>query len=379
MIEKHGPLDAVRMREALALADRARGLASPNPPVGAVIYQGNRRVAWGYHARFGGPHAEAVAISRAGRRAKGGTLYVTLEPCSTWAKTPPCTRAIVHSGLKRVVIASLDPNPKHHGRGVRLLRSQGIRVTSGVLGREADRRIEAFRKWITSGLPFVTLKMAETLDGKIATARGNSRWISGPASRRWVHALRSISDAVLVGKRTVMQDNPRLSARASAVTRQPWRIVLNTKADLPVASRIFRSDALTILVCGEPYLTRALKRFGARRVSILAVPVRAGLLDLGELVRRLGRLGVQTLLVEGGGEVAAGFLEHGLVDKLHFLIAPSILGGRHSKTSVEGSGALRLAARRRLRDVRYEALGEDLLVTGYCGHVYGNHRSHRKN
>ena len=353
------------MRRAILLADKGRPLASPNPLVGACLVKDGRLVAEGFHACYGAAHAEVAALQKAGRRAKGATLYVTLEPCSTWGKTPPCTDAIIRSGVKRVVIGLIDPNPHHRGRGVRILRQAGIRVESGVLAKACAGQNQTFCHWVSTGRPFVILKMAESLDGKICSSTGHSRWISGPRARAWVHQLRSGVDAVMVGTNTIRRDDPMLTTHDRRARREPWRIVLDANGQLTPARRVFKGRGLTILVCTARSFSRSIRKFSKSKVVILkAGHDSAGRIDLRALLSQLGKLGVSSLLVEGGGELAASFLEAGLVNQIHFIVAPTIIGGRDAKTSVEGRGVRLVNSALRIPNLGVQKLGEDFLFSG---------------
>ena len=357
--------DEYWMRRALKLAEKGRGFTSPNPVVGACLVKKNRLISEGFHAFFGGPHAEVEAIQKAGKKARGAILYVTFEPCSTYGKTPPCTEAIKDAKIARVVIATIDPNPKHLGHGISILKRHGIRVAAGVLKKEAVAQNEAFSKWVQTKVPFVILKMAQSLDGKIASRTGESRWISGPKARNWVHKLRDSCDAILVGKNTLLKDNPRLTVRNGRVAKEPWRIILDEKGSSPLKSRVFHAQGSTLLACSEIFFKSVLKKFSNTKVTILPLKSKNGRLDLNQLLRNLGSLGITLLLVEGGGEVAASFLELGLVDKICWIVAPKIVGGRDVKTSVEGSGVASLAQAHIIKRNRIVPLGDDLLVEGY--------------
>lgn len=358
--------DKFWMQRALRLAEGGRGLASPNPVVGACVVKNGKLISSGFHAGFGAAHAEAVALKRAGKKAKAATLYVTLEPCSTWQKTPPCTGAILESGVSRVVVAALDPNPKHAGRGIRWLKNAGLKLTVGVLKHDAEAQNEGFRKWIVTNRPFVILKMAQSIDGKIATSAGDSRWISGEESRKFVHELRSRVDAIVVGKNTVRRDNPLLSVRYVKSHWQPWRFALDTCAELSPSKKMFRSGSRAVLVCSERFLKRAVKKFRASSISILPVSEKEGWIDLVAFLKKLGALGITSLMVEGGGELAGSFLDRRLVDKVYFIIAPKVIGGRSAKTSVEGDGIRALRSMAEVRNIKVFTLGKDWVVEGYC-------------
>ena len=325
------------MRRALALARRGLGKTSPNPAVGAVLVRGGKIIGEGWHRRAGGPHAEVFALRDAGLvpgrgknaapTLKGGapggllacrvrsralpvishhspvtTLYVTMEPCSTWGKTPPCTDAIIAAGVRRVVIAALDPNPKHNGRGLKILRRARIRVEAGLLAYEATAMNEAFNKWITTGMPFVIAKAAMSLDGKIATRTGDSRWITSEAARREAHRLRTGVDAVMVGANTAIRDNPQLTVRHGVRGRQPWRVVVDARGRSPRKARLF-SDKLRhrTIVFTTPLAPPKWRRdLALQDVIVLVVPAKEARADLRVALRELGRMEVTNLLVEGG-------------------------------------------------------------------------------
>ncbi|NOY80135.1 MAG: bifunctional diaminohydroxyphosphoribosylaminopyrimidine deaminase/5-amino-6-(5-phosphoribosylamino)uracil reductase RibD [Kiritimatiellaeota bacterium] len=331
------------MRLALRLARRSWGRTSPNPMVGAVVVRDGLEAGRGRHRVAGGPHAEPAALAAAGDLARGATLYVTLEPCSTHGRTPPCTEAILAAGIRRVVIGGLDPNPKHAGRGAELLRRNGIEVRVGVLQAACERLNEAFFHWIVTGRPFVILKMAMTLDGKIATASGASRWITGEQARRDVQRLRQWADAIMVGAETVRRDDPELTVRTPRNwPRQPRKLVWSRRGALPRNYRIWQDP-------GNP------PEFVTLRHS-------AAWLDF---LGSLGSQDVTALLLEGGGELAGAALRAGAVNEIVFYVAPKILGGRGSRPVVGGPDPDTLAAALVLRDVTVKRLGDDLRVCGY--------------
>ncbi|OGW82997.1 MAG: riboflavin biosynthesis protein RibD [Omnitrophica bacterium GWA2_52_8] len=336
------------MSRAVALAERGRLTTSPNPMVGACIVKNNRLIAEGYHAEYGGEHAEAMALRKAGRRARGAVLYVTLEPCSTWGKTPPCDQAVKKSGIRRVIIGTLDPNPKHHAKGLAHLKKQGIAVSHGLFADEIQRQNEAFFKLMKTGLPFVTLKMAQTLDGKIAARNGSSRWITSAPARNLVHHLRREHDAVLVGKNTLMQDDPRLWTNLPPVkgrADKPWRIVIDSQGKISSTARVFSGNQWTLVAVSEKKSSKGIagRIASGKNMSILFLPEKNGKLDLKELLKQIACLGVMRLLVEGGGELAWSLFNEKLVDRAYWMVAPKVLGGRASKTSVEGDGFVRLS------------------------------------
>ena len=358
--------DEYWMNRALRLAEKGRPFTSPNPLVGACLVKHHQLIAEGYHTRFGCPHAEIEVLSRAGKKAAGATLYVTLEPCSTYGKTPPCTEAIKRAKIKKVVIGTIDPNPKHNGRSISFFKKNDIQVKTGILKGRVLEQNETFIKWIKSGLPFVVLKMAQSLDGKIASKTGSSRWISGEKARHWVHHLRARMDAVLIGKNTLFTDDPRLTARNGQISKLPWRIILDSNAESSVHSRIFKQKGPVVLVCLEQNAKKAVRKFDRLSVTVLPIQERKGKVDLHELMKHLGSVGISSLLVEGGGEVAWSFIEEKLVDKICWVIAPKIIGGRNAKTSVEGEGISLLDRAPKIRSLRSRFLGEDLLIEGYC-------------
>jgi diaminohydroxyphosphoribosylaminopyrimidine deaminase/5-amino-6-(5-phosphoribosylamino)uracil reductase len=340
------------MRRALALARRGEGETNPNPMVGCVVVRGGRVVGEAFHARAGGPHAEVLALSRAGERARGAALYVTLEPCAHHGRTPPCAPQVVRAGVRRVVAAMRDPNPLVAGRGLRLLRRHGVRVEAGLLASEAVRLNERFVAAARLDRPFVLLKAAVTLDGRIATARGDSKWITSPAQRAAGRRLRRLHDAVLVGVETVLADDPLLLPRPR--TRRAFvRIVLDSRLRLPAASRLVRTarrDPVWILCRdAEPRRRRALEAEGVTVIQIGSGP---GRVPLRTAVRRLRQRGLWSVMVEGGGEVLGAFLHERLFDQLALFRAPLLLGGRGSRPAFGGPDPSRVADALRLRPGR---------------------------
>lgn len=349
------------MRLAIREARRGLGRTSPNPAVGAVLVRDGKVVARGHHARAGAPHAEVVAIRRAGARARGADLYTTLEPCNHWGRTPPCSLAVLEAGVRRVFVGSRDPNPLVNGRGVRRLRRGGVFVETGVLESDCDALNEPWFRFITSGRPHVTLKVAATLDGKIATRGGDSRWVTGDAARAAVHRLRDRSDAVLVGAGTALADDPRLTARLPrGGGRNPLRVVLDSRLSLPHDLRLFRqrssSRTLVAYAVGRP--PGALSG-----VEFLRCRARGGRVNLVDLLGHLARRNVTSLLVEGGAEVNRAFLAAGVVDRVCLFLAPKVLGG-DGISWVAGPGAQRMAGALRLEDPRVTRVGGDILVSG---------------
>ncbi len=364
--------DARYMARALALARRAMGRTSPNPLVGAVVVRGGHIVGEGFHERAGHPHAEAVALGAAGEAARGATLYVNLEPCAHFGRTPPCADAIAAAGVRRVVAACGDPNPLVAGRGFARLRAAGVAVTEGVLAEEARALNEPFFHYVTTGRPFFLLKAAMTLDGKIATAAGRSRWITGEEARAEVHRLRAGLDAVLVGVGTVLADDPLLTARLPG-GRDPVRVVADSRLRLPVTARVLNPDSPAPLwvatteagwrARGRSLLAAARRRGAA--CEILVLPAREGRVDLEALAEELARRQVTSVLVEAGATLNAALLAAGLVQKVAFFLAPTIVGGEAAPGPVGGPGVAELTSSWRLDGVRVRPVGSDLLVTGY--------------
>ncbi len=368
------------LRRALRLARRGAGLTSPNPAVGAVLVKDGRIIGQGWHRRAGAPHAEIEALRAAERRGhspQGATLYVTLEPCSTQGRTPPCTEALLAAGIRRVVAAATDPNPLHSGRGFEILRLAGVRVEHGLLAPEAERLNEPFNHWIVHRAPWVTIKAAMTLDGKIATAAGESRWITGPAARAETMRLRLTADAILVGVNTVLADDPELTVRSPermdapppdnrrrpALLKPIRRLILDTRARTPPHARILADPTggpVTIFV-GADAPTRRVQLL-ARRAQVVRVPRRGERLDLRWILHRLGQEAVTHLLVEGGGEVHAAFLLAGLAHRVVFFYAPKILGGRSAVRAVAGDGARGWDDLVPLEEPTWCRVGEDLCL-----------------
>jgi diaminohydroxyphosphoribosylaminopyrimidine deaminase/5-amino-6-(5-phosphoribosylamino)uracil reductase len=374
---KRAASEELPLLRALRLARRGVGKTSPNPCVGAVLVRGRRIIGEGWHRRAGWPHAEVEALADATRRGestRGATLFVTLEPCCTHGRTPPCTAAILAAGIRRVVVATTDPNPHHAGRGLTLLRAAGVTVelapAESRAAKEAALLNESFNHWIVTRTPFVTVKAAMTLDGKIATPTGESKWITGPAARRVGLQLRCASDAILIGIRTLLADNPSLTARdAAGRLRRPLRrIVLDSLARTPLDSTVVTDDSarLTTIVVSRAAPARRVRALAAR-VNVLVAPTTRGRINLRWLVAKLGAENVTRLLVEGGGEVNAAFLSAGLAHRVAFFYAPKILGGRAARPAVAGDGAKRLADLVPLHDVQWRRVGEDLLLTARVG------------
>lgn len=358
--------DEEYMREALRLAGLGRGYTSPNPMVGALVVRDGEIVGAGWHRRAGTEHAEILALAMAGELARGATMYVTLEPCSHTGRTGPCAKAVAAAGVKRVVSAMEDPNPLVVGKGYDMLRRAGIEVSSGLLESEARRLNEVFLKWITRRRPFVTLKMAMTLDGKIATATGESKWITCEASRSRAHELRRINDAVLVGVGTVLADDPALTVRLPGFSGQnPTRVVLDSSARTPLTAKIINDHAAkTIIATAADAPEERLDALRRRGAVILTTGTR-GAVNLPELMEKLGANDITSVLVEGGGEVHFSMLCEKLADKIAAFVAPKFFGGRDSKGAIGGRGFDSIVSAPRLVDMKTEKIGEDILFTGY--------------
>ena len=365
--------DVLFMQQALRLAARGRGTVRPNPMVGAVVVANGTVVGSGYHTRAGGPHAEIVALRRARDRSRGATLYTTLEPCChTDKRTPPCVPAILESGVRRVVVAMRDPNPRVAGRGIRQLRRAGLTVNVGCLGDEAAVLNEVYLHWIKTGHPFVVLKAAMTLDGKIATASGESQWITGAQARAHVHQLRSRVDVIAVGVETVLADDPQLTVRVSAGkgsskgVRQPLRLIFDSRLRVPFKARVLQGieQAPTVMATTKLADPRKVERLRKMGVQVLVLPRKGTRVSLGACLRVLGNMGITSMLLEGGAELNAGFLRAGLVNRVHLYVAPALLGGQQTKGLLGGRSPRRLSEILPVSNLHIESLGEDVLITG---------------
>ncbi len=377
--------DAQFMRLALRLARRGYGTTSPNPMVGALLVKSGQIIGRGWHHQAGHPHAEIEALHDAQRRGhspRGATLHVTLEPCCTHGRTPPCTEAIIAADIKHVVAGATDPNPRHAGAGFEILRRAGIKVTHGILAQDCTRLNEAFNHWIIHRTPFVIVKAAMTLDGKIATAGGESKWITGEKSRAVGMKLRQGSDAILVGVNTILADDPSLTVRSrqlatgsQGLNLRLRRIVLDSMARTSLNATVVSDPfaALTTIVVSKQAPKSRVSAL-AKKVNVLTAPLAkpatasaAPTIDLRWLLKKLGAENVTSLLVEGGGEVNASFLLGGLAQRVAFFYAPKILGGRDARKAVAGEGASSLQDLVQLHDLEWRRLGEDLLLTARIG------------
>jgi len=354
---------------ALSLARLALGYTSPNPAVGAVVVKGGTLVGVGHTQPAGLPHAEAMALRQAGEKAQGATMYVTLEPCCHYGKTPPCTQAIINAGIEEVHIALLDPNPVVSGRGVGRLNEGGIKTHIGICQQEASEINEAYIKHITTGLPFVVAKFAMSLDGKIATKTGDSKWITKEETRKYAHALRYTVDAIMVGVNTIVADNPRLTAkgcggRGGIGKVQPLRLVVDSKGKVPLSAHIFEQPGEVLLAVAAPFDSVKREKFVEAGAEVVELPAREGSVDIVELLKLLGKRKIVTILVEGGGKLLGSLFDHHLVDKVLAFISPIIIGGCEA-VSVGGDGVDNIAKALRLSRVDIKSFGDDILVSGY--------------
>jgi diaminohydroxyphosphoribosylaminopyrimidine deaminase/5-amino-6-(5-phosphoribosylamino)uracil reductase len=357
------------MEQAISLAKLAQGNVSPNPAVGAVLVKDNVVVGQGFTQPPGGPHAEIVAISQAKEKAQGSTLYVTLEPCCHFGRTPPCTHAIIASGISEVHMAMIDPNPAVNGKGKKELENSGIPTFLGEHAEEALQINEAYTKYITTGLPFVTVKFAMSLDGKIAATSGDSKWITNAESRQFAHSLRYLHDAIMAGVNTVLADDPHLTTRSAGgrggtTGRQPLRIIIDGKGRAPQDARLFHESGKPILVRGRPANADEKEIFAKLETEILELPSENGIIKLAPLLKILGERQITSVLVEGGGILAGSLFDQGLVDKVFAFIAPVIIGGVVN-SAVAGKGACTLADAYHLERVTTSIFGNDILISGY--------------
>ncbi len=360
-------LDHSYMKEALQLAAKGRGRTSPNPMVGAVVVKDGEIIGRGYHQKAGTPHAEIHALNDAGMGAHGGTLYVTLEPCAHRGRTLPCADFIIRSRVARVVVAMLDPNPLVNGKGVRKLRDAGIRVDVGLLESEARELNTFFIKYISTKTPYVMLKAAVTLDGRIATRTGASRWITGEAARRRGHEIRDRVDAILVGVNTVLADNPSLTTRLPGEEgKDPARVILDTHLRTPLDAKVIvnQSAAPTYIFAGSDVTPERVRAYQEKNATVLVARRGTGRITFRQVLEDLGRMEISSLLIEGGAGIHAAALREGVVDHALFFIAPKIMGGGKSREAIGDLGIDRMEDVVRLKDVRTEQVGDDLLIEG---------------
>ncbi len=358
------------MQEAIDLAARGEGFTSPNPVVGAVVVKDGEIVGRGWHEAAGQPHAEVIALEEAGERARKADLYVTLEPCNHTGRTPPCTRKILEAGIGRVVVAMADPNPDVTGGGIDYLKKKGLSVEVGLGQQAVARQLEWFVKYIRTKTPFVILKCAMTLDGRMATSSGDSRWVTGEASRAFVHQLRHAADAILVGSGTLRTDNPRLTSRLSGrPSRDPRRIVLDTTLSIDESAALLRlnSSAETMLVIGPEHDPDKRRRLEKAGVFFLEMELENGYVNLAALMQRLGEMEITSLLIEGGARVAGSALTAGIVDKVCLFYAPKILGGDDGVPMCRGTGPRLMRDARPVTNVTVRQFDGDIMVEGYLG------------
>jgi len=351
------------MTRALALAARGEGAVNPNPLAGAVVVVDDQIVGEGWHQQFGGPHAEINALNEAGAASNGATLYVTLEPCCHHGKTPPCTQRIIPAGIRRVVVATRDPNPAVNGKGLAELRDAGIDVVEGIMEQEARQQNEVFLTFIRRGTPFVELKLAMSLDGRIAAKTGDAKWITGDESRIEGHRLRAKHMAIAVGVETAIQDDPSLNVR-HVDGKDPVPIVLDTKGRIPLSSKLLQAPSKAIIAtCSmSDKAERGIRETGAQ---VWRLPAANDRVSIEALLARMGEAQLDSLLIEGGGEIAASFLEARAIDKVSFFYAPILIGGRDAVPGIGGIGIEKIAEAMRLERIQTRMLGKDLYLTGY--------------
>jgi len=361
------------MARAIELGRKAQGTTSPNPPVGAVIVKDGKVVSEGLTQPPGGQHAEAMALERAGLLARGATLYTTLEPCTHFGRTPPCSDAVIKARLAKVYVATVDPNPNVQGGGIDQLNQAGIATHLEERNPDARELIEAFAKHSTTGMPFVIAKFAMSLDGKIATRTGDSKWISGEESRRFVHELRKQSDAILVGINTVLADDPLLTARdenGSTLSQQPLRVIVDSHGRTPKAAKLLTQPGQTLIAT-----VKGTGGDNSATVETLAFPSSKGRVDLADLLQTLGERDITSVFVEGGGTILGSLFDQGLVDKVVAFVSPVIIGGEKAQSPVGGLGPDHISDAFKLQDSRIMQFGPDVAVIGYCKGETDVHRN----
>ncbi len=360
--------DEKYMRRALELARKGWGFTNPNPMVGAVLVKDGKIVGEGFHKAAGQAHAEVDAIKNAGEEAAGSELYVNLEPCSHYGRTPPCVNAIIEARIKKVVVAMEDPNPLVSGEGIRILKKAGIEVEAGVLEKEARKLNEVFIKNITTHMPFIAIKAAMSIDGKVATATGESRWISSSKSREYVHYLRTGYDGIMVGINTVLKDDPLLTSRLGDFPKKnPVRIVVDSEAKIPLEAKMLKdiASAPVIVATTSRASEKKLEELKARGVEVKILEDCRGKVDLYKLVRKLAQEGITSILVEGGGTLNWSLLEARLVDKILIFLAPKIIGGRNAPTPVDGKGITKVQSSIKVSEINITHFENDILIEGY--------------
>ena len=351
------------MRRAIELAKR--GNTAPNPMVGAVLVKADKTIAEGFHSYAGGPHAEVVALRKAGKKAKGADLYVNLEPCCHQGRTPPCTDAIIKSGVSKVYIGMKDPNKLVNGKGIRRLQAAGIKVSVGLWKEDCEKLNEGFVKVMKTGLPFVTMKTAISLDGKIATRTGNSQWISGTESRNFVHELRNQNSAILIGTNTILKDNPLLTCRLKKMGgRHPTRIILDRENKIPLKAKVFSNSKKqrVIYVAGSKISSQRKKTLVEKNIEIINGKTNKSGFDLKHLMKHLVKKDLTSVLIEGGGEINNSALKAGIVDKIYIFISPILIGGKQAPGLIGGLGVSKIVKALSLKNMKVTEMGEDLMV-----------------
>lgn len=353
------------MKLAMKLAMKAKGKTSPNPYVGAVVVKKGKIIGRGFHAKAGLSHAEVVALDQAGENAKGATLYVTLEPCAHFGRTPPCTGRVVNSGVKEVIIGMQDPNPLNNGRGINILKQHGIKVQVGFLEEELKKLNEVFLKYILKRMPFVTIKIAQSLDGRIATRTGDSKWITSDASRSFAHRARQDYDAIMVGVNTILRDNPKLDAWFSK--KHPIKVVVDSQLSTPADAQIFSGSSKVIIVTLpiEPGRETENRNILAQKATILEVREKAGQINLRDMLKKLAQMEIANILVEGGGTLNGALFDEGLADKFQFFISPKIIGGKDALGAIMGRGAACMDKVLKLKEIKLKRIDQDFLIEGY--------------
>ncbi|MDP8261402.1 MAG: bifunctional diaminohydroxyphosphoribosylaminopyrimidine deaminase/5-amino-6-(5-phosphoribosylamino)uracil reductase RibD [Candidatus Kappaea frigidicola] len=358
--------DLFFMLQALELARKAKGLTCPNPSVGAIIIKANKVIAKGFHEKAGTAHAEIIALNKAGKSAKGACMYVTLEPCSTFAKTPPCTKAIIKAGIKRVVIATLDSNPINRNKGLHILKEHGIEVEKGVLECEAKKVNEDFNKFMKYKKPFITIKAAQTLDGRMATQTLNSKWITSLASRKAAHELRYRSEAILTGIGTVLSDNPKLTSRLYVKNNNPQRILLDSQLKVPLNANILKNNCPEVIIFTslKPNQKKYKLLSQLKHVNIIKVKNTKVGLSLKEIIKILGDMNIINILIEAGPKLLSSFIKQDLVDKFIFFIAPKLLADKYA-LGIDTGMKKNISEALCLKNVTYNILGDDIIMEAY--------------
>lgn len=355
--------DEYYMGLALKLALKAKGKTSPNPLVGALVVKQGKIIGRGFHARAGLAHAEIVALDEAGKKARGAVLYVTLEPCAHTGRTPPCVNRIISSGIKRVVVGMVDPNPLNNGKGIMLLKQNNIKVQAGVLEDKLKEINESFIKYITTRLPFITVKVAQSLDGKIATRTGDSKWITADKTRSIAHRLRNDYDAIMVGVNTVLRDNPALNPWFSQ--KKITKIIVDSNLSIPEDANIFAKDSRVIILTlpSQPGQETENRKKLAAKAKVLEVKEKAGQINLRDALKKIAQLEISSIIVEGGGTLIGSLFDERLVDRVLFFISPKIIGGKEAVSSVMGSGVKRIDQAVKLSDLRIRQIAQDILIS----------------